>query len=442
MDKKSYEEELELTIIDIAYKGKGVARHDGCVIFVPGVIAGEVVRVGIVKRRKKYAEAELIEVIKPSESRCDSACPLVDVCPGCQYQHMSYEEEVRVKQAQLVSFLQRQVGIEPSVCGAPIESPVALGYRNKIVLHAGKKPTGFCLGFVGADNRKVFDVPACPLAVSQINEELADVRSKEGFLNSLKHGVSIEFRWTPVNGVLFRKMRNPRPSRDAKREAMWLGKAGRKFAPKPPPVTSEKKVFIREPTVLGELEVPQGSFFQVNPAVADKLVETVMQLIKEIQPETVIDLFCGAGVLALAAGKAGVQHVLGIDMDRRAIRSAGRNAREMGLSGVEFKGMSVEDGLESALPLVDAEKNTLILDPPRRGLEKNVAEMICRLKPRNIIMVSCAADTMARDVALLASAGYRVKSSQLFDMFPRTAYFESVTWLTMGEGEASMTADG
>ena len=429
MDKKTYEEELELTIVDIAYRGKGVARHDGCVIFVPGVITGEVVRVGIVKRKKKYAEAELIEVIKPSEHRRDAACPLVDVCPGCQYQHMSYEEEVRMKQAQFESFLVRQAGVDLSVCGAPVSSPLALGYRNKIVLHAGKTLSGFCFGFVGADNRHVFDVPSCPLAVPQINEELADMRSKEGFLSSLKHGISIEFRWTPVDGVLSRKFRNPRPSRDAKREAMWLGKAGRRFAPKPPPATTEKKVFIREQTVIGELEVPQGSFFQINTAVADELVQAVMQILKEQQPDTVIDLFCGAGILALAAGKVGVQHVLGIDFDKRAIRSAGRNAREMGLSGVEFRGMSAEDGLESALPLVDAEKNTLILDPPRRGLEKGTIDNICRLKPKNIIMVSCAADTMTRDVALLLEAGYKVKSTQLFDMFPRTSYFESVTWM-------------
>ena len=148
-----------------------------------------------------------------------------------------------------------------------------------------------------------------------------------------------------------------------------------------------------------------------------------------MNPAFVIDLYCGVGLFAMAAAKAGVKTVYGADMDSPAISAGARNAAEMGIKGVEFKATTAQKGLKWAARNCEPGKTMVIADPPRRGLDKEVVERIIAAQPRSLIYVSCAADTMARDVKQLGAAGYSVRSARLFDMFPRTPYFESVTWL-------------
>ena len=189
---------------------------------------------------------------------------------------------------------------------------------------------------------------------------------------------------------------------------------------------------MTETTVLGKVQVPRTSFFQVNHGVADLLLSTVMGILKHTPAHTVIDLYCGVGVFALAAGMAGVPRIIGIDQDEKGIQAARQNAAEHKLNSVEFVALPATKGLKQTLRRVDPAGMLLIVDPPRLGLEKAAVELIARNRPSEIAYVSCAADTMARDVSLLAKAGYRVVSSRLFDMFPRTPHFESLTQLTIG----------
>jgi tRNA/tmRNA/rRNA uracil-C5-methylase (TrmA/RlmC/RlmD family) len=136
------------------------------------------------------------------------------------------------------------------------------------------------------------------------------------------------------------------------------------------------------------------------------------------------------GVCALAAGSAGLSRIVGIDYDESGIQAARQNAKEHKLK-MEFVAQPATKGLRQALRQIDPAGAILIVDPPRTGLDKTVVELITRYRPSEIVYVSCAADTMARDVRGLTAAGYRVVSSQLFDMFPRTAYFESLTRLAV-----------
>jgi 23S rRNA (uracil1939-C5)-methyltransferase len=398
------EETLSLEILDVVYRGKGLARHEGCVVFVPGVLPGETVTARIRKQHKSYADAVLVSIEKKSPARIEPACPLSEQCPGCSYQHMEYTEELRLKQAQFKDMLKRQGGTDPSTCLDPTASPTETGYRNKIILHAQKdKKTGkMSLGYFGKNNRTVFDIPQCPLALPAINKLIKEKLSDTIFMRSLKDGDKVTFRYTENDKAL-----------------CWAGKS------------EPGKGRLIETTEIGTFKVHTRSFFQVNSAISDKMTKCVTDIIMLNKPETLIDLYCGVGVMAIAAAEAGVPAVLGIDYDRSAVRCASQNARQRELQNVEFMGEAAGLGLELAFKPLDVSNCTLILDPPRRGLEKEVIDAIARKPPSRIIYVSCAADTLARDISRLAEFGYKVNRTQIFDMFPRTPHFESVTLLTL-----------
>ena len=401
-------EEIELKIADVVYQGKGLARQDGKVVFVPGVLPGEVVKVRQTRHNKNFSEAKLLKVVESSPARVKPVCPLVafpssqpnKTCPGCVYQHVDYSTEVDLKQKQFINLLERMGGVDPSLCLPPVASPESMGYRNKIVLHGAVKGKTPLMGYFAEDNTTVLDVPACPLARPEINELLAKTRADDGFASSVTDHLTATFRFTKKDGAL-----------------MWVGQR------------KEGDPLLTEASVLGAISVPRGSFYQVNIAVADLLISHVIGLIKQVNPTYLVDLYCGVGVFALAAVKAGVKNVFGVDMDPYAVSTAAQNALNRKIENIEFKATTAQKGLKWALKNCDPAKTTVIIDPPRRGLEREIVERIASAQPAGIIYVSCAADTMARDVKQLKAAGYSARSAKIFDMFPRTPYFESVTWL-------------
>jgi tRNA/tmRNA/rRNA uracil-C5-methylase (TrmA/RlmC/RlmD family) len=396
-------EDVELTIADVVYQGRGLARWNGCVVFVPHVLPGETVRARLVRRRRNYAEAKLLDVLQASPARVEPVCPLAGVCPGCSYQHADYAEELRLKQAQLANLLERQAGIGSAPCPPPIGSPAVLGYRNKITLHSDSPRDPAIIGYVGEDNRTLIPLERCPLAVDPLNALLGTLRQDPGLSRRLRPHAPLTLRHTEKDGALF-----------------WIGS---------PDVRAP---WLTESTRIGDVTAPRDSFFQVNPSVANLLLDHVTQVLRDVAPDTLIDLYCGVGLFALAAGRAGISRVVGVDCDPAAVDAANRNARAMGLDGLTFLARTAGRGLRQAFAAIAPERNVLILDPPRRGLDRRVLTELIRRHPANILYISCAADTLARDIALLTPAGYDVKQVQLLDMFPRTPYFESVAWLTAG----------
>lgn len=394
------ESEITLTISDLVYPGKGLARVDGYVIFIRGVLPGETVRASIKKRHKNFAEAELVEILEASSNRIDVACPLYRFCPGCSYQHVDYGFEVATKQKQFVELLARFGRTDPTKTLMPIASPIALEYRNKIVLHAETNQKRSVLGFVGYDNKTVFEVSRCLLAVAPINKLLSELKQRRVFNRVVGSSDQIVLRYTAHDGAIYyRKTRG-----------------------------HTKKGLI-ESTIVGPIEVPLKSFSQVNRTVADKIIQRVIELLRVEHPDWVVDLYCGAGVFTVAALQAGVPRVAAIDTDGSAVRAAEINATKHSFSEGIFLARSAAKGLEQILSQIGRSRWVLILDPPRHGLSPAVIQAISANAPRQILYISCAADSLARDVARLGKLGYTVEHAQLFDMFPRTVYFESLTFL-------------
>ncbi len=388
--------DVDLEIVDVAYGGRGVGRLDGMAVFVPGCLEGEHVRVRLEVVRKRYAEAELLAVLTPSPHRVEPSCPLADGCPGCAYQHVAYAEEVRIKQKQLDSLLRRLGGQETVAMDEAVPAPSALGYRNKVVLHNG--PEGQ-LGYYGRDNRTVIDVALCPLAVEAINTDIAAVRADTAYTQSLPPRASVTFRWTGTDGV--------RHWKDGD------GSGG--------PMT--------EKTPIGEIRLPAAGFAQVNNAVADKLVETATRWIRAQAPEFLVDLYCGAGIFALAAARAGIPNVLGVEVNGPAIRAAKANAQQHQQMGVTFVEGDAAVVFDQAIQQVDADRTAVIVDPPREGLSPALCESLLKHRPAGLLYISCAPDTLARDLKRLTTDAYVLERCRVLDMFPRTAHFETMAIL-------------
>jgi len=394
------ENEVILTIADLVYPGRGLARLDGLVVFLRGVVPGESVRASITKRHKNYAEAEPTEILEASSNRTDAACPLFHTCPGCSYQHVTYATEMAAKQKQFVELLTRFGRVDPTKALTPIASPVELEYRNKITLHADANRKRALIGYIGYDNKTILEVPRCPLAVGPINELLIELRRGRVFNRGFGSRDQIVLRYTDHDGALHHQ----KSSGYSKRRLV-------------------------ESTLIGPIEVPLKSFFQVNRAVADMITERVIALLKDELPDWVVDLYCGAGVFTLAALQAGVTRVAAIDTDVSAVRAAEANAKKRRFAEGVFLARQASKGLEQILSRVVRSRWVLILDPPRQGVSETVIQAISANAPQRILYISCAPDSLARDIARLGTLGYCVEHAQLFDMFPRTVYFESLTSL-------------
>ncbi len=395
----------------LAYGGDGIARTDGRVIFIPETVPGETVRVRIRQLKKNFARAEMLEILKPSSRRIVPCCRVADPAtgaqvrvPGCVYDHLDYAAEVDAKQRQLEGFIRRL----PDCGGVPFESPFAspapLHYRNKIVLHVQREQGRMRLGYRQEPSHRVLDVPACPLACDEINEALSALRAAA---QAWKDGTRVTFRHTVCDGT-----------------AWW---PDGEEAPAP------CAGLLTEASPVGPLRVPRDGFYQVNPAVGNALVRTVAAWFAENRsaPE-LFDLYCGVGIFGFACMKAGGEHLSGIESGTGAVAAARQNAQTLGLPA-EFQCRVLGQEAADLRAFIRAPaRTTTIVDPPRDGLAPDVARALAASGTPRMFYVSCDPATLARDLAVLLRSGYRVRRVQLFDMFPRTAHFESLVELSLG----------
>lgn len=404
-----------LRIESIAYRGAGVARAaDGAVCFVPGTCPGELVEAERAEERRTFRRMRLARVLEPSPDRLAAPeCLLPDgsPVPGCVYGHARHEAELAWKNAQLRGFLVRQAGL----AGAgerleePFASPAALHYRNKCVLHAAPRRA---LGYFGEDNETVVDVPSCPLSVAPIDAELASMRADEAFWRYAVPGSEVGLRWTEADGTV-----------------VWVDRPrDRGRRPEALPDLTEQT------PILGRMRVPARGFWQMNGAVGGALVSAVADLLREAAPARLLDLYCGVGVFGLCclgAGASSSARLTGIESGRQAIDFAKRNSANQKYANVKFWAERVGQNLRRIS--VDS-RTTVIVDPPRAGMEPNVPRWLAASKAPRILYVSCDPATLTRDLKTIC-LGYDIESVRWFNMFPRTARFETLVVLKRKTGD-------
>ncbi len=397
----------------LAYGGDGVARCDGRVLFIPESAPGDHLRVRVTQVKKRYARAVCLDLITPSPQRIPPCCRIIDPdsgervrVPGCCYDHLAYPAEVAAKQQQLEGLLRHLPGSDSLRYEAPFHAPLPLHYRNKITLHAERRSDGSHVGYRREASHRVLPLTACPLACEAINALLAELLVQDDGFRDLRDGDAVVLRHTPQDG------------------ACWW-RSGH-IAPDAPPLT--------EASPAGPLQVARDAFYQVNPPVADALVRTVQAWFQSDRtaPE-LLDLYCGVGVFGFALMQAGGTRLTGVEAGRSAIRDAQHNAHALGLSA-EFRCAALgREAIDLAALTRTPEQTTVMIDPPRDGMTPELAEALTAYGARRIYYVSCDPATLARDLAVLLRGGYRIVRAQLFDMFPRTAHFESLVELIRSE---------
>ena len=363
----------------LAYGGDGVGRGaDGKVTLIPGALPGELAEAETIQEKKRFRRCRLVRVLEASPDRIEPECPYFAAgCPGCAYLHCAYSAELQAKQRQLHDFLVRPGLLPESELLPPFGAPQRFGLRNKLVMHVRDGVRGY----IGADNRTLIPVARCPLARPEINALLAATPPA---------GDRETFRYTASDGALR--------------------------------VTAKTPILTETLPGYGDFKVAADGFFQTDIPVAAELVRRAVVRIAEAAPPRLVELHCGVGVFGIAAlENLPNLTAFGVEISASAVTNARINAAAHGVADrVEFVAGDAGRLLRRAGACRDA---VLLVDPPRTGLDAPTAAAILRAAPRRIIYVSCAPDTLARDVARLGG-GYRMTRAGLLDMFPGTVHFE------------------
>jgi 23S rRNA (uracil1939-C5)-methyltransferase len=458
---------LDLTLEKFADRGKSLARLDGYVVFVAGAVPGDRVRARVVKRKKSFAEARLLEVLEPSPLRTEPRCEYFGTCGGCKWQHVRYDAQLEAK-GQAVTDALTHTG-RFSLEGVDVRP--ALGaerdyfYRNKMefsfsayrwltdweIASGQEFDTGFALGLhVPGRFDKVLDLKACylqsELSVRIVNATRAlareqgwlpwDVHQQQGYLRHLVLRTPEHTGETMVNLVT--------NGHDAERIETFAGMLREGF----PEVTTlvntintgvaqtafgEAIVTVFGPGLVHDrigphtFEIAPNAFFQTNTRQAEALYAVAAEFARLRPEDLVYDLYCGAGTISLFVADQ-VRHVVGVELVEEAVDNARRNAEANGVSNCTFV---AGDMLKLFTPEFVAEHgrpDVLIVDPPRAGIHPRVVEEIGRLRPERLVYVSCNPQTQARDLALLGDR-YRIEAVQPVDLFPQTHHVEAVVGL-------------
>jgi 23S rRNA (uracil1939-C5)-methyltransferase len=419
-----------MEIEKMVYGGKGMGRAEGKVVFVPFTAPGERVEAEVVREKKDYAEANLKRIENPSPRRRNPFCPLYGECGGCQYQHFSYEEQLKLKEAAVGEALHR-LSPKASFEILPImPSPMDRGYRIRAQMKAGVKAGRRILGFYAWGTHQVVAVQDCPLLHPLANRILSGLNGYlQGRKNFPLNGADLQVSPDEGQGVV-----------SLRGEGQWDIEGMKEIGKEVPEIKGivvEGKegawgkpcLLYKGPDIGGRkllLQAGGKSFVQVNPDQNRNLIGKVLEWAHFKREEKGIDLFCGSGNLTLPLALRGAK-VWGVDQDREAINSARENARRNLIRNCAFWAGTAEEGI-GRIKRETGAVDLVVLDPPRVGAHSALIPLVS-LHPRRILYVSCEPPTLARDLAHLVSLGYNVKRIQPLDMFPQTYHIEVIAEL-------------
>lgn len=439
-------QEHTVTIEGYGEGGMGVARIDGCVVFVHGALRGEKCRVLILKTLKSVAFAKVLEVLEPSSERMESDCPYFPRCGGCTYRHIRYEEELRLKKQRVQDNLSRIGGSDVTV-EEILGAQDTLRYRNKAQYPVSKDGA---VGFYRARTHEVIECEHCLLvrpeadaAAEALREYMQSCRVA-GYDEKTGRGL-IRHLYVRSNAageslicVLVNGDKLPKEDRlvallcDAcpKCTGIVLGTNTKKgnviLGDRYRTLWGSDRL---EDTLCGKtfrLSVP--SFYQVNRAQAERLYAKTIEFADLTGQETVLDLYCGAGTITLALSDH-AKKVLGAEIVPEAIDDARENAARNGVKNAEFFCGDASD-VAKKLARENLRPDVITVDPPRKGLAADVVESIAAMQPQRVVYVSCDSATMARDVKRFTDLGYTARRACAVDMFPRADHVETVCLLS------------
>ncbi len=438
----------EATITDYTSEGQGVARIEGCAVFIPNAICGETVRVRIEKAAKTWASGKIVELVTRSPHRINRDCPVAKLCGGCSFRHLDYAEETRLKAERVRTCLNR-IGGEHLETMPILAAPTCDRYRNKAQYPVALKGKKAIAGFFRAGTHQVVENEDCLLlpeemdevkniVMSHVNRHHISVYDETAHKGLLRHifvrrgAVSGEILvCLVVNGRSFPKwellVENLQTISGFTTLVLSLNQKPGNTILGDECLTLYGPGYI-EDTLCGlNFRLSPRSFYQVNHHQAQRLYEAAIEQAQITKADLVLDLYCGVGTITLAMAKAAGK-VIGVEVIPQAVADARDNARRNGIENAEF---FCGDAGQAALELEKQgiRPDVVVVDPPRKGLNADTIEALARFQPRRIVYVSCDPATLARDVALLKDRGYALQRAQAVDLFPRCAHVESIVCL-------------
>lgn len=368
---------IDVFVDRLAVGGDGVARHDNIVVFIPFAAPNEKLRVRVFEIKKNFAKANILEILEPSPHRVPANCSVYGKCGGCNWQHISYEQQLDQK----VSFARRAldsvwhqqiaISIEPS--------PQQWRYRNRIQV----KKMGNDVGFFQRLTHDIVPISDCPISDSLLISKL-DLLKKEASLDLER----IEILLSTDNNVLI--------SKDSPNAAL-------------------------------------SGFSQINSLQNSNLISFVLSMARNTNPQFVYDLYCGTGnftfPLALELGLA----IHGADLNKAGIKMAQERVLKLGLKRVTFEVKDIERLLKEKR---SADPSFVLLDPPRIGCSSGVLEGILKLRPQWLLYISCSLPMLVRDLKHKSNGTsiadlYKLENAKVFDMFPQTDHLETAVFLSL-----------
>ena len=368
-----------------------MADFEGHNVFVSGGIPGETVVAEVVKIHRKYVSAKVVDVLDSSPDRVEPPCPYYGECSGCQWQHLSYDAQLKIKEEKVTDALVRVGHLSVPPVSKVRPSPEPYGYRNHARFTINREGA---LGFVNRETRQFVRIEKCMLmhqGVNDLLEELQDNCSETTQLSIRAGKYSGDFLIQPY-------LVHPNIGVNTGQKRYTESVAGREFL------------------------VSSPSFFQVNVDQAEAAVEVIRDRLHLAADDVVLDAYCGVGTFAILLASS-VKQVIAIEESSAAVADAKQNAE--GLQNLDFLLGRTEDVLRNLITKPDV----VVLDPPRSGCQERALDSLVELSPTRVAYVSCDAETLGRDLKILCQGGYRLHEVVPLDMFPQTHHVECVALL-------------
>ncbi len=421
-------------IQSVTHDGRGIAAIPGKKVFVSGALSGEEVRFRRLKSRRSFDEAELLEVLEPSPERIEPRCPAFGRCGGCALQHVTPEQQRRLKSETLRNSLERIGRVKASSWLEPIVGPDwRYRRRARLAVKDVRAKGRVLVGFRERHAPYITDMHSCDVLAAPVGE-LIDP------LSELIGGLSVRARLPQIevavadNGIalVFRVLDPPTAADQALLRAfgeahalrIYLQPGGIDSIRLLYPATTPDALCYTLPEFDLRIEFAPTAFVQVNAEVNRRMVGRAVELLGPNGDDRVLDLFCGIGNFSLALARR-ARDVLGIDGDASLVTAARDNALINHIGNVSFRTADL-DGIDGSERWLDAGWDRLLLDPARSGAAA-VVRHVERIAAARIVYVSCHPGTLARDAdALVNRHGYRLEAAGIIDMFPHTAHVESI----------------
>lgn len=421
-----------LLIESLAYGGNGLGHYKGKVVFVPYTAPGDRVQCRVVRQKKRYVEARAERLIAPSEYRRPAVCPVFGQCGGCQWQHLSYEDQCAWKERIFQDFLVRKVGMDPAGIRPMVPSAKEWGYRSRVQFKCLNTPEGFQVGFYRRGSHYVIPVEHCPVIHPSLNQAKEQLRSWigntrwAGTVPQIDLAVDDQERVRCVVHCLAQDVErfvDHLKALAASSDMAVFVQTGRKNSLRH--VCGSLELIIEVDTPRLRLGYGPGGFAQINLAQNRAMVREVIRALVSDPPTRVLDLFCGMGNFSLPVARL-AQEVIGVEAYQQSIEMARLNARLNGMDNVRF--FTRESYGAATIYSQNEPVDLVILDPPRSGAY-DVARELVSVRPGRLLYISCDPPTLVRDLQPLVNNGYQPVWSRPFDLFPHTHHTESITML-------------